>query len=252
MSIEKRIKDSLSQLETERNINILLAIESGSRAWGFPSQDSDFDVRIIYSHPKEHYLSVFDQKDTLEVPITDELDIAGWDLGKSLKLMYAGNAVVHEWLNSPIIYRQNTSRVRQLREFSESAFNPVKAFHHYLAMSCKKFDLKLGENFTAKRLLYAYRTLLCAQWVAKHRSAPPMVFQDLMKALLEDQSAVFDDLLKIIADKEHQNEQQPIQVSKSLQDYSEESIKQLKRIVLEKFKRPPQRLFDQLFRTLLD
>ncbi|WP_144394979.1 nucleotidyltransferase domain-containing protein [Pleionea sediminis] len=252
MTIEQDILDNLKSLEQERSINILLAIESGSRAWGFPSQDSDYDVRIIYSHPVQHYLSVFDRKDTLEVPITNELDIAGWEIAKALKLMYAGNAVVHEWLNSPIIYQENSMASNILRNFSQTAFNPVKAFHHYLAMSAKKFDLDGNESFSAKRLLYAYRTLLCALWVKNYQTPPPMKFQDLMTDILHDRQDVFDALTIIITAKKEQTEKQPIDCPKLLIEYSRSQIKELKATQLQSYKAPKKEEFDTVFRTLIN
>lgn len=130
-SVEPLIQVELDRLSEQHQIQIILAIESGSRAWGFPSRDSDYDVRIIYRHKPEWYLSVFEQKDTLNEPINGDLDIAGWELRKTLSLLHKGNAVVHEWLNSPVVYRADAERLKQLSAFANLAFNPLAAFSHY-------------------------------------------------------------------------------------------------------------------------
>src|SRR5580700_6481627 len=84
---------------------VLLAVESGSRAWGFPSPDSDYDCRFIYARPRNDYLSLYAPRDVIEFPLDRELDVNGWDLAKALRLLLKGNAVVIEWLTSPISYR---------------------------------------------------------------------------------------------------------------------------------------------------
>ncbi|MRR55720.1 MAG: hypothetical protein EG822_14650 [Deltaproteobacteria bacterium] len=43
-----KISKQLTNIKTERDVRILYAVESGSRAWGFASRNNDFDVRIIY------------------------------------------------------------------------------------------------------------------------------------------------------------------------------------------------------------
>src|SRR3954464_10534874 len=103
--MREQIEEALGAIERECGVRILYACESGSRAWGFPSPDSDYDVRIIYIHPPDWYLSIDDKKDTLELPINDELDISGWELRKALRMMRKSNAVIYEWLQSPIVYQ---------------------------------------------------------------------------------------------------------------------------------------------------
>lgn len=100
------ILDKLSAIEKENNIKILYAIESGSRGWGFASKDSDYDVRFIYTHPTDWYLSIEDKKDFIEVPIDDLLDINGWDIRKSLQQYKKSNPTLMEWLSSPIVYME--------------------------------------------------------------------------------------------------------------------------------------------------
>ena len=101
----QKIKKYLTVLEKEKGIQILLACETGSRAWGFPSPDSDFDVRIIYKHPTDWYLSLTEEKDTLECFYENrDIDISGWDVRKCLRLLWKSNASMLERIQSPMVY----------------------------------------------------------------------------------------------------------------------------------------------------
>lgn len=178
--VRARIQQELDRIEVENGVRILHAIESGSRAWGFPSADSDYDVRIIYAHPRDWYLSVREGRDVIERPLSDVLDIGGWDLRKTLRLLGGGNAVVHEWLGSPEIYRRDENASTALKALAARAFDPRAAFHHYLAMAGNKLAVPAGEAPTAKRFLYGMRTLLCARWAAELGTPPPMRFSVLL------------------------------------------------------------------------
>jgi uncharacterized protein len=185
-SVESLIQTELDRLSEQHQLQIILAIESGSRAWGFPSRDSDYDVRIIYRHKPEWYLSVFEQKDSLNEPINGDLDIAGWDLRKTLSLLHKGNAVVHEWLNSPIVYRSDPEWLKPLSAFATSAFNPLAAFSHYFYMSRNKLESLGSVPISGKAFLYGLRTLLCARWIQVFNEAPPMAFGVLVNEFVCD------------------------------------------------------------------
>ncbi|MFZ5530527.1 MAG: nucleotidyltransferase domain-containing protein [Pseudomonadota bacterium] len=203
----QEILAELDRIEQEHGVRILHAIESGSRAWGFPSADSDYDVRIIYAHQRDWYLSVFEGRDVIEQPISGDLDIGGWDVRKTLRLLAGGNAVVHEWLASPIVYRQDEDAVAELRALAAAAFNPRATFHHYLAMAGKKLDVAEGEACTAKRFLYGMRTLLCARWVADTGTAPPMRFQEFLARYLPADAAPGAAIVRLVAAKASGSEQ---------------------------------------------
>jgi predicted nucleotidyltransferase len=119
---EKRMKEKilaeLKRIEQENDVKVLYAVESGSRAWGFPSKDSDYDVRFIYIHKRDWYLSIEQKRDVLEYPINDLLDISGWDLRKALQLLLKSNPVLLEWLRSPIVYSKQYDTAEQLRNIS--------------------------------------------------------------------------------------------------------------------------------------
>src|SRR3954462_8352753 len=108
-----RVRDALARLEAEQNVRMLFACESGSRAWGFASRDSDYDVRFLYVHVRDWYLSVEDRRDVLEEPLTDELDVSGWELRKALRLLRKSNPPLLEWLKSPVVYQRNAQFTRE-------------------------------------------------------------------------------------------------------------------------------------------
>lgn len=180
----------LTQIEKEHNVVILQAIESGSRAWGFPSPDSDYDVRFIYAHPRDWYLQLTEERDVIELPINDELDIAGWDLRKAFNLANKGNAVIQEWMISPIVYRQS-AKYGQLLALIGGAFSPMSAYHHYRATAKKTlYDIHQSETKKLKRFFYFARATLSAKWILEKQTLPSIVFSDLVQDLIHDASTV--------------------------------------------------------------
>ena len=126
--MKKEILRKLHEIEIKENVKILFAAESGSRAWGFASPDSDYDVRFIYVRPKEEYLRLDTVKDVIEVPINDVLDINGWDLQKALRLLYKSNPTLFEWFSSPIIYME-TEFADEFRVFFYKT-KPASLYQH--------------------------------------------------------------------------------------------------------------------------
>ncbi|SHK70452.1 nucleotidyltransferase domain-containing protein [Hymenobacter psychrotolerans] len=180
-----RIQTALTQLETTHGIRILYACESGSRAWGFPSPDSDYDVRFIYSHPAEWYLTLDDGPDTLNFPVDAELDLAGWELRKALKLLRGSNAALFEWLQSPVVYAAAAGFRAALGPLLPACWNPRAGLHHYLGQLRRGVEEDLtGEQVRLKRLFYALRSALAARWIQRHPDqVPPMEFAALRELL---------------------------------------------------------------------
>lgn len=183
--IQKEIQDNLNQIEEQYDVKILLAVESGSRAWGFASADSDYDVRFIYVHRPEEYLRIDPMKDVIEWQLDEVLDINGWDLRKALLAFAKGNPNVMEWANSPIIYRKS-KHWDALREAAMHYFSEKSALCHYYgtANSTLKGHL-IGDRIRYKKYFYALRPLLCCRWIEKYHTAPPMEFDKLL-TLFED------------------------------------------------------------------
>jgi|SRR5665213_2476300 len=169
------IKEKLHELEEIHSIRILYACESGSRAWGFPSPDSDFDVRFIYARSANDYLSIHDIKDIIDLPVDDELDIGGWDIKKALKLFLKSNAPLYEWLQSPIIYIDNAHFATTLRNLMPKYFSLRSGGNHYVSIGLNTLENDLQfEQVKLKRCFYALRSILACKWIIKKQTVPPM------------------------------------------------------------------------------
>lgn len=167
----------IKKIEQEKGIKILYACESGSRAWGFPSPDSDYDVRFIYKHKPEWYLTLSEQKDVIDVPINDVLDINGWDLRKALRLMAKSNAPILEWIQSPIVYMQEDGFIEDMTSLGRDCFSPIAVTFHYLSMS-KKYQeaCAAGERVKLKRYFYALRATMACVWIREKGTMAPIEF----------------------------------------------------------------------------
>ena len=185
--MRERIEAALTQIETDHQVRILYACESGSRAWGFASTDSDYDVRFIYVYPRDWYLSVFQGRDVIELPIDNVLDINGWDLRKSLQLLEQSNPTLLEWIQSPIVYREAKPEMDAFRQLSQPWFSPLRGFHHYVSMAKRNFREHLrGDRVRLKKYFYVLRPLLCCRWIEQGRGVPPIEFHTLVKTLISD------------------------------------------------------------------
>lgn len=196
--MRETILQKLAGLERSENIRILYACESGSRAWGFASPDSDFDVRFIYARPLDHYLSIADPADVVGLPVNEVLDIGGWDIKKALKLFLKSNAPLYEWLQSPIIYQTDSAFTAELRGLMGEYFSSRSAANHYLSMAANTLrdDLQNAE-VKLKRYFYALRPALACLWIVEHNTVPPMEFEPL-RELITDRAIqqLIDDLME--------------------------------------------------------
>lgn len=180
------IQQKLKDIEKEYSIKIHYACESGSRAWEFPSPDSDFDVRFIYSRPLEKYLSIQTKKDHLSFPINNELDIYDWDISKVLKLITKSNTTPFEWLQSPVLYLEDKTFKEELWALSQDYFCPRSNIHHYLGVAKGAMETMQAEEIKIKKLFYVLRPLLAALWCAKRDTIAPMSIFPLMDLLSDD------------------------------------------------------------------
>ena len=183
--MRETILKKLNEIEKQKNIRILLAVESGSRAWGFASADSDYDVRFIYVRPKEDYLRLEAVRDVIELPIEDDLDINGWDLNKTLRLLRASNPTLFEWFSSPIVYRESES-AEELRAVMQNYFSCKRSLSHYLSMAYNNYrEILKGDTVKAKKYFYVLRPVLACRWILDRGTPPPMLFSELMEAELD-------------------------------------------------------------------
>lgn len=175
------IKEKLTKIESQHNVQILYACESGSRAWGFPSPDSDFDVRFIYAGKQDDYLSIIEKKDVIDLPVNEVLDIGGWDIRKALKLFLKSNSPLYEWLQSPIVYRENLRFADELRKLMHEYFSLRAGGHHYFSMTLNTVNNDLqAEQVKIKRYFYALRSALACKWIVEQQTVPPMEFGKLL------------------------------------------------------------------------
>lgn len=192
------VLQQLHEIEVTHGVRVLYACESGSRAWGFASADSDYDVRFIYSHPREWYLSIDleHKRDVIEVPINGELDISGWDLRKALKLFRRSNPALLEWLGSPVVYKEQGSLAARLRELSPDSISLVKCRYHYMHMAQGNFrDYLKGPQVRLKKYLYVLRPILAVNWIDAGYGIVPTEFGKLVDAIVREtelRSAIYD------------------------------------------------------------
>jgi len=196
-----RIEHKLAAIEGKHDVKILFAVESGSRAWGFPSPDSDYDVRFVYAHRRDWYLRIFPGRGVIELPIDAELDINGWDLRKALGLLIKPNPVLLEWLSSPIRYRWNEGICDDLIAISRKASHRTACLYHYMSLGRSQWRRHVGDRDTInfKKYFYALRPALAIRWIRLYpETVPPMNMQDLVKGLNLDADIVaqIEDLLE--------------------------------------------------------
>lgn len=191
-----RILHQLQEIEKTHQLSILYACESGSRAWQFPSPDSDFDVRFIYIRPVNYYLSVTEKKDHLGFPINDELDVYGWDLKKVLQLTGKSNTTSFEWLQSPIVYREVDGFKSELWAFSQHFFAQRTNAQHYLGISKGAMNtLVNNDEISIKKMFYVIRSLLAAKWCLDKNEIAPMTIDPLLEMMPKNLQNIVKDLI---------------------------------------------------------
>ena len=189
LTMHARIRERLAGIERDRGVRVLYAAESGSRAWGMASADSDYDVRFIYARPRDWYLCIDpDSKpDTLDEGITATedgvLDCSGWDVRKALRLLARSNAALLEWLRSPIVYRSAGSFAQEAEEAASQIVSLTALWHHYRHLRDGSME-RFTQRQTAKVWLYALRPQLAMLWIERRRSMPPVEFSALAGAML--------------------------------------------------------------------
>ncbi|MGJ7500597.1 nucleotidyltransferase domain-containing protein [Variovorax sp. ZT5P49] len=196
-AMRAQIMEALRDIEAKHDVTVLFACESGSRGWGFASPDSDYDVRFIYVNRLPWYLTVMPRRDVIEVPISGDLDINGWDLRKALGLMRESNPTLLEWLRSPIMYRDDAVAMPRFRALSEAVFSNARGWHHYSSMAKKNFREHLqADEVRYKKYLYVLRPLLAARWIRSQPGVPPMRFADLAQRTLDQvrDAALIDEI----------------------------------------------------------
>jgi predicted nucleotidyltransferase len=246
--MREEIEAALNGLAAQHGVRILFACESGSRAWGFASPDSDYDVRFIYVHPLEGYLRVRAGRDVIEAMLPGDLDLAGWDLRKTLGLLSKSNPSLFEWLLSPIVYSQDSRFVKEFTELAKGWYSDQRILLHYLHMAQGNWQGYLqGESVSRKKYLYCLRPILACQWIEQGRGQVPMEFDRLLPVLdgRDDVLAAIQVLLKqkMAGDELSQGPPDPM-----LHGYLSEQLTRLSGLQLEKTKPRDITELDAFFR----
>ena len=251
--MKEKIIEELKRIEKEENIRILYAVESGSRAWGFASNDSDYDVRFIYVRDKDFYIRLDETRDVIEYLINELLDINGWDISKTLKLIYSSNPTLYEWLQSPIVYK-TSKEIEELKELSKKYLSNIKLINHYYRIALEHYNKYIdgNEEVKLKKYFYILRSLSAANYVIKYNDIPPIEFCKLRRVSIPSKfDKIIDELLDI---KINKTEKKTIFRIKELDLYIKDEFSKLDKLV-HSFQKEEDKSWNELneyFRKLLE
>jgi len=201
VDVQADIRGRLAAAEREHGVRVLLAVESGSRAWGFASPDSDYDVRFIYAPPPDWYLDIEEKRDVIEYPIVDEIDINGWDVRKALNLFRRSNPAFVEWIQSPIVYAQEGFFADKSRELLPKVYDCARGIGHYRSMAWNNYRGYLRDNLVPlKKYFYVLRPLLAIRWIERFGRPPPIEFDRLL-AMLDGDDRLLGEIARLLEKK---------------------------------------------------
>lgn len=249
-----QIQKELQRLEQQHDIRILYAVESGSRAWGFASTDSDWDVRYIYIHRLDWYMQIDDSRDNQEEILPNDIDLAGWELKKALRLFRKSNPPMLEWLHSPIVYLEEYTTAKKLRELTKEYFNPKSCLHHYLHMAEGNFNTYLQKEMVrVKKYFYVLRPVLACDWIRQTNTMAPTEFRILLDSQVTDPDVKreIENLLRRKSAGEELKEEPKIQI---LNEFLCEKIAEYNVYVksIKSVRQPDTELLNRLFRETLE
>lgn len=217
--MEQIILEKLKEIEERENVRILHCVESGSRAWGFASEDSDYDVRFIYVRPREFYLRLDKTRDVIEWQLDDVLDINGWDIQKVLTLLHKSNPTVFEWNCSPIVYK-TTDEWQKIAEVINRYFVAKSELYHYLSMAKNNFrEFFKDDKVKLKKYFYVLRPLLACKWILSEGTPPPMLFHTLADKCLDKE--IVTDVEKLLSIKMNSPEIKTVKRFERIDEYIE-------------------------------
>lgn len=220
--MRESIKEKLAQIEQTENVRVLYAVESGSRAWGVESPDSDYDVRFIYVRQRDDYLRLQERRDVIEWQLDEVLDINGWDLKKTLIQFHKGNATLFEWANSPVVYKV-TAAWEAVYDSCRQYFSEKVALYHYYGTANSTFKQYLqGDEVRYKKYVYALRPLLACKFIEDNHRIPPVKFEDLLKQPLPTE--LLEEIREMLIIKEKSDEKACHPKRPVLQQYIAEEI----------------------------
>lgn len=252
--VHAEIMQRLARTEREHGIRILLAVESGSRAWGFHSPNSDYDVRFIYARPAEWYLSVDleERRDVIEYPIVDDIDLNGWDLRKALRLFWKSNPAFVEWIQSPLIYQERGKFADQVRGLLADVYRPGRGIHHYRSMAKTNYRGYLrADSVPLKKYFYVLRPLLAVRWLERYGTAAPIEFERLLH-LVEDTPSLLADIRSLLETKKAAPDMGMADPIESINNFVTGELERLESVAPDRDAQPDQvdRLTELFQRTL--
>lgn len=219
----QEIQAKLKQIEEQYDVRVLFAVESGSRAWGFDSQNSDYDVRFIYVHKLPWYLSTMERRDVIE-QIDGDLDCSGWELRKALKLLAKGNPPLLEWLNSPTTYKIEQPFCTKLYIEALKCFSPKTAIYHYIGMAKRNYNQYIKDKAYVKhkKYLYVLRPLMACMAIQDRGCMPPTQMDRYMDVLRPYKA--YPEVVALINAKKAGLELATAPASQILNDFIEETL----------------------------
>jgi predicted nucleotidyltransferase len=252
-SIIKTIQEKLSQIEKDHSVTLLYAVESGSRAWGFESADSDYDIRFIYAHNTKWYLNILPKKDVIEYPIVNEFDYSGWDLRKTLFLVNKSNPVFFEWLRSPIVYYKDDYFYSIIEQLSKEYFSPIASVYHYLHMANGNFRQFLQtDEVKTKKYFYVLRPILACMWIENFGKSPPMKFEKLLVQITEKE--LLEKITELLIKKKSGIELGIEPKIEIINNFIENKLKHFENVVstFDPKKKPKQEILEEGFIKILE
>ena len=251
--IEELVLMKIKEIEEKENIKVLHVIESGSRAWGFASPDSDYDVRFIYVRDKDFYLSLRGTKDFIDWELSEVLDINGWDLKKALQHIHKSNATVFEWSNSPVVYYTTPEWQNLCKDVVQKYFACKSSMYHYYGTANKNYHEYLVDDLVKyKKYFYVLRPILACKWIEEKKCPPPVLFDELIDSVLEeDMRAAVEDLL---AKKVQMSESDKAPKIPMINQYIENRLSYYKDLLesMVDDRNPEWQLLEEVFRKLVD
>lgn len=227
--VKEAILSRIEKAEKKHGVRVLYAVESGSRAWGFESPNSDYDVRFIYAHPKDWYVAIDleDKRDVIEYPIVDEIDINEWDIRKALRLFSKSNPAFVEWLQSPIVYIERGNFAQRARELLSKVYSVEKGIHHYHSMAKTNYRGYLREErVPIKKYFYVLRPLLSIMWLEEYRDPAPIEFEKLRK-MVKDRTELDGLISKLLQRKKRSLEKELAPPITELNEFIESELQRL-------------------------
>lgn len=251
--IEELILLKIKEIEEKEHVKVLHVVESGSRAWGFASPDSDYDVRFVYVRDREHYLSLQEKKDFIDWELNDVLDINGWDLKKALQHFHKSNATLFEWSNSPVVYYTTKEWQELYEQVAKEYFACKPSMYHYYGTANKNYHEYLCENLVKyKKYFYVLRPILACKWIELKQCPPPVLFDTLVENVLEDNMKT--SVRNLLDKKVKMSESEKAPKMEGINQYIEEKLEYYKDLLdlMADDRNPDWEPLERVFRRMID